>query len=128
MELPESIKKQIGQEAGEKDQIGMSDSSILIFHQNRVSGYIDLGKTGAADRWCDIALCYRSLSQNYTGKYHSRDYGKPDDLLLFQELGIQPDWEKIRYYICWTNCFNSGDYPVGGWIIRTKSEREKMIV
>ncbi|MCD8068571.1 MAG: hypothetical protein LUE87_06750 [Lachnospiraceae bacterium] len=31
MELPESIKKQIDQEAGEKDQIGMSDSSILIF-------------------------------------------------------------------------------------------------
>lgn len=71
----------------------------LFFHQNRVSGYIDLGKTGIADKWCDIALCYRSLSQNYSGKYHNRDYGKFDDRLLFQKLGIQPDWDKIRYYI-----------------------------
>ncbi len=71
----------------------------LFFHQNRVSGYIDLGKTGIADKWCDIALCYRSLSHNYTGKYHNRDYGRFDDRLLFRELGIWPDWDKIRYYI-----------------------------
>ena len=53
-------------------------------------------------RWCDIALCYRSLSHNYSGRYKPipkdtvSDY---DDMLLFRELGIAPDWEKIRYYI-----------------------------
>lgn len=64
-----------------------------------VSGYIDLGKTGIADRWCDIAICYRSLSHNYSGRYCGKAYSDYDDLLLFRELGIEPDWEKIRYYI-----------------------------
>lgn len=66
---------------------------------NEVSGYIDLGRAGIADKWCDIALCYRSLSHNYSGRYHGRAYSGYDDLLLFKELGIEPDWEKIRYYI-----------------------------
>lgn len=64
-----------------------------------VSGYIDLGRSGVADKWCDIALCYRSLSSNYSGRYHGKKYSGYDDLLLFKELGIKPDWEKIRYYI-----------------------------
>jgi len=67
--------------------------------KERVSGYIDLGKMGIADKWCDIALCYRSMSHNYSGRYHGRSYTDFDDLLLFRELGIEPDWEKIRYYI-----------------------------
>lgn len=67
----------------------------------RVAGYIDLGRTGIADRWCDIALCYRSLSHNYGGKYKARGGadGIPDESRLFAELGLEPDWEKIRYYI-----------------------------
>lgn len=65
----------------------------------RVTGYIDLGKTGIADKWCDIAICYRSLSHNYSGKYKGKTYSDYDDMLLFRELGIEPDWEKIRYYI-----------------------------
>lgn len=65
-----------------------------------LSGFIDLGRTGIADKWCDIALCYRSLSHNYSGSYHGRQaYEGYDDLLLFRELGLEPDWEKIRYYI-----------------------------
>ncbi|MCM1064190.1 MAG: aminoglycoside 3'-phosphotransferase [Eubacterium sp.] len=77
----------------------------------RVSGYIDLGKTGIADKWCDIAICYRSLSHNYNGKYHVEtvpngdmfphweEYPGYDGTLLFRELGMEPDWEKIRYYL-----------------------------
>jgi aminoglycoside phosphotransferase len=64
-----------------------------------ISGYIDLGRTGLADKWCDIALCYRSLRDNYSGKYKSTFCSDYDDLLLFRELCIEPDWEKIRYYI-----------------------------
>lgn len=70
--------------------------------QDEVTGYIDLGRTGISDKWCDIALCYRSLSHNYSGKYkqHQNDtYVDYDELLLFRELDITPDWEKIRYYI-----------------------------
>ncbi len=66
---------------------------------DKVTGYIDLGRAGIADKWCDIALCYRSLSHNYSGRYHGREYPGYDDLLLFDELGLEPDWEKIRYYI-----------------------------
>ncbi len=65
---------------------------------NAVSGYIDLGRTGIADKWCDIALCYRSLSHNYGGRYSGQSYPDYDDMLLFRELEIEPDWEKIRYY------------------------------
>ena len=66
---------------------------------DRLTGYLDLGRAGIADKWCDIALCYRSLSQNYSGRFHGKAYSGYDDLLLFKELGIAPDWEKIRYYI-----------------------------
>ena len=70
---------------------------------DQVTGYIDLGKTGIADKWCDIALCYRSLSHNHSGKYNANYHpdkdSRPDDLLLFRELGIEPDWDKINYYI-----------------------------
>lgn len=67
--------------------------------RDRVSGYIDLGKTGIADRWCDIALCYRSLSHNFNGKCCGKAHPGCNDLLLFRELGLEPDWKKIRYYI-----------------------------
>lgn len=71
--------------------------------RDKVSGYIDLGKSGLADKWCDIAICYRSLAHNYGGKYR-RSTGDDasvdfDGELLFRELGIEPDWNKIRYYI-----------------------------
>lgn len=69
---------------------------------SEVTGYIDLGKTGISDKWCDIALCYRSLSYNYSGKYNFNEnntYLDYNGLLLFNELGIKPNWEKIRYYI-----------------------------
>ncbi len=65
-----------------------------------VSGFIDLGKTGIADKWCDIAICYRSLSHNYSGRYQKNITATGfDETKFFQELGIEPNWEKIRYYI-----------------------------
>ncbi len=70
--------------------------------QDKVTGFIDLGKSGIADKWCDIALCYRSLSHNYGGKYLGEKdcaYPESDAMDLFGELGIEPDWKKIRYYI-----------------------------
>lgn len=67
---------------------------------DELTGFIDLGKTGIADKWCDIAICYRSLSHNYSGRYHGGTvYSGYDELSLFRELGIEPDWKKIRYYI-----------------------------
>ncbi len=71
----------------------------VFFSNGQVSGFLDLGRCGIADKWCDIALCYRSLSHNYSGRYNQKLYPGLDDLQLFQELNIEPDWEKIRYYI-----------------------------
>ena len=37
---------------------------------DRISGFIDLGKAGKADRWQDLAICYRSLKHNFEGRYN----------------------------------------------------------
>lgn len=75
----------------------------LFLKDGKVSGFIDLGRSGVADRYQDIALCYRSLMHNYSGRYGGKVYAKshpgfrPES--LFEALGMEPDWEKIRYYI-----------------------------
>ena len=70
-----------------------------VFHKDgKISGFIDLGRSGTADRYQDIALCYRSLKHNYDGSYGYKHEGFDPDL-LFEYLGITPDMEKIRYYI-----------------------------
>ena len=61
----------------------------------RVSGFLDLGRSGISDPYQDIALCYRSLLHNY------EEFPHPDFRpgLLFEALELEPDWAKIRYYI-----------------------------
>lgn len=71
----------------------------IMFEGKELKGYIDLGRMGVADRWQDIALCYRSLLHNYSGKYGGKSYEGFNPEMLFEMLGIEPDWEKIRYYI-----------------------------
>lgn len=71
----------------------------IFFDNGRVSGFIDLGRAGVCDRWNDLALCTRSLRSNAEGKYGGPVYKDIDTAALFYELGIQPDEEKIRYYI-----------------------------
>ncbi len=70
-----------------------------MIEDGKISGFLDLGKAGLADRYQDIALCYRSLQNNCSGAYGGKSYPAFDPDLLFEELGIQPDWEKIKYYI-----------------------------
>lgn len=70
-----------------------------IYIGNDQFTFIDLGRTGIADKWCDVALCYRSLLHNYSGKYGGKVYPEYDSNMLFDKLGLVPDWEKIRYYI-----------------------------
>lgn len=65
----------------------------------KLSGLIDLGRSGIADRWMDIAICYRSLRDNYSGAYGGKVYSEFDPNSLFAALGIEPNWEKIRYYL-----------------------------
>jgi len=71
----------------------------IFFSEDKVSGFIDLGKICVADRYQDIALCYRSLTNNFDGSYGERVREKLNMDSFFNELGIEPDWKKIRYYI-----------------------------
>src|SRR5574344_1542322 len=63
----------------------------VLFLRAALSGFIDLGRSGSADRWYDIAFCVRSISE-YIGEEQYVE-------LFFDLLGIKPDWEKIKYYI-----------------------------
>lgn len=65
----------------------------------RVSGLVDLGDSGTADRYRDLALCYRSFRQNLDGTFGGRVYPVSDPELLIEALGITPDREKLRYYL-----------------------------
>ena len=70
----------------------------VFIEDGRVSGLIDLGRAGTADRWQDIALCLRSLRDNARGRFGTVCPGFDEELLL-RRLGMAPDREKIRYYL-----------------------------
>lgn len=71
----------------------------IFVNDSEITGYIDLGRAGIADRYRDIAICYRSLKSNLRGSYGGHPPVDFDSDELFRELGITPDWDKIRYYI-----------------------------
>ena len=75
-----------------------SPGNIFVNDQG-VSGYIDLGRAGVADRYRDIAICYRSLGSNLRGSYGGHPPIDFDAEELFRKLDVTPDWDKIRYYI-----------------------------
>ena len=68
-------------------------SNILLDARTcRVSGVIDAGRLGVADRWVDLAIVTRSLA------------GDPDPLVrqtvdrYLDRYGVAPDPDKIRFY------------------------------
>lgn len=71
----------------------------IFFGADGTAGCIDLGRAGIADRWLDIALCLRSLKHNFDGVYSGVTYEGFEPQMFFDALGIEPDWEKINYYI-----------------------------
>ncbi len=70
----------------------------IFVKDEKISGFIDLGRSGVADKYQDIALCYRSLQRNLNGAYGGKVYNTFDATLLFNELEIEPDFEKINYF------------------------------
>jgi aminoglycoside phosphotransferase len=54
-----------------------------------ITSYIDMGRGGVGDKYQDVALCVRQL-RNYDSKYID---------MLFEFLGVEPNYEKIKYYI-----------------------------
>lgn len=71
----------------------------LFVNEGKICGFIDLGKMGPADRWQDIAIVLRSLKSNFSGEYNGRKaYFQFEPYMLLDELGIEMDEEKNRYY------------------------------
>ena len=70
--------------------------NILIADDGRPA-FIDLGRAGVSDRYQDIALCWRSMRDNFNGHYGPVYSGFYPEL-LFEALGMKPDWDRLRYY------------------------------
>ena len=64
-----------------------------------VSGFLDLGHCGAADRYRDISLGLKSLKNNLGGVFGGPVREGYDPVLLFEALGMTPDWDKLNYYL-----------------------------
>ena len=64
----------------------------IILKDGRLSGFIDLGRAGVADRYVDLALAVRSLQYN--------GYGAPQLLdLFFHTYGLKDiDQAKMKFY------------------------------
>lgn len=71
--------------------------NILVEH-GHVAGFIDLGSAGAADLWRDLALCERSIEDNFSGKY-SRKPRPLDSKLFWNAVALEPDRERMNYYL-----------------------------
>ncbi len=61
----------------------------VLLENSVLSGFIDLGDAGVADRFQDLALLSRSVAYNF-----GRDWEKS----VFDFYGIEPDRRKIRFY------------------------------
>ena len=76
-----------------------------VFLDNwQLTGFLDLGRSGAGDRYTDIAICWRSLRDNFGGHYGEAVPGFHPDA-LFDALGIEKDEEKLRYYLLMDELF-----------------------
>ena len=68
----------------------MSDGNILIDAQGRI-GFIDWGRGGCADIWCDIAHAARNIWA---------ELGEENQVQrFFKKLKIEEDSQKIMYYL-----------------------------
>ena len=71
----------------------------IFINDDKFSGFVDIGRMGIADRYQDIAICCRSLNHNFSGVYSGKSFDGYDEKMFFDALGIEPDYDKIRYYI-----------------------------
>ncbi|MBQ2667724.1 MAG: aminoglycoside 3'-phosphotransferase [Clostridia bacterium] len=69
----------------------------LLLQDGQISGYIDIGGIGIADRYSDIVDCWNSLKNNFGGVFGGPVYPDFDPDILFEKLGITIDPEKFRY-------------------------------
>ncbi len=71
----------------------------VFLKDGKVSGFIDLGASGVADKYLDIADCYWSLKHNFNGFFGGKVYEEFDPKLLFEKLGPEIDVKKVQYIL-----------------------------
>lgn len=64
----------------------------IIINENKLSGFIDIGRAGIADRYQDLSLCYRSIIYNFKEKKYAERF-------LKYYTSDEIDYDKISYYI-----------------------------
>lgn len=69
----------------------------LLLKDGKISGYIDIGGIGIADRYSDIVDCWNSLKNNFGGVFGGKVYEDFDPDILFEKLGMEIDPVKFRY-------------------------------
>lgn len=70
--------------------------NILMDEQGRVTGLIDLGLVGIADRYQDLAILWNCLGE----------FGPQAQEALFTAYGIErPDERKLNFHLCLDECF-----------------------
>jgi kanamycin kinase len=60
---------------------------VLLDADARITGYVDLGELGVADRWWDVAIGAWSTTGNI---------GPGSEELFYQPYGIEPDDRRDR--------------------------------
>lgn len=61
----------------------------MLIEDGVVTGYIDLGELGVADRWWDIAVGAWSVTWNVDPKWEP---------VFYEAYGVEPDPARIRFY------------------------------
>ena len=69
----------------------------IFADEHGLTGFIDVGLAGVADKWLDIEKCLWSMWANTSG-FFGGTVRPFDRSLLFDALNMSPDEEKLRYY------------------------------
>ncbi len=77
----------------------------ILLENDAVSGYIDLGDCAVSDKWKDISMCYISLKNNFSGYFGGKVYPEFNPHVLFEKLNIEPDWDKLNYWMLLNELF-----------------------
>jgi len=75
----------------EEPAFSHGDLTANIFVDGSEYCFYDLGRAGIADKWLDIAFCVCDIRSWYGDKKYEDQF--------FELLGIQPNYEKIEYFI-----------------------------
>lgn len=99
---PEEVMEWL-EENKPKEELALSHGDYCLpnvfFKDGRVSGFIDLGASGVADKYLDIADCYWSLKHNFNGFFGGKAYANFDPSILFEKLGPEIDVKKVQYIL-----------------------------